>query len=106
MMLPLPLLFAQAPEIAEAAASGERSFHWMYVFNPAVVWVLIPISAILAGTVAKVIQRSQEHRERMAMIAAGLHPDFPPEPESFEDDEEQEWRGINSSVADRSSPSK
>lgn len=75
----LPLFFAQLDPGAPHVASKDGGFNWVFLFNPAVVWVLIPIVAIVVGAIAKIIQRSQEHRERMAMIAAGLHPDYPPD---------------------------
>ena len=61
------------------ASDGGGGFNWFLLFNPAVVWIFIPVVAILVGAMAKIIQRTQEHRERMAMIAAGLHPDYPPD---------------------------
>jgi hypothetical protein len=77
------LLIAQiAHETHVVSAPGGDGFNWFLLFNPAVVWVLIPIVAILVGATAKIIQRSQEHRERMALIAAGLHPDYPPTDEA------------------------
>lgn len=80
MMSTLPLLLAQlGHEVRSHAASGNDGFNWVLLFNPAVVWVLIPIVAIVVSAVAKIMHRSQEHRERMAMIAAGLHPDYPPD---------------------------
>ena len=78
----LQLVLAQASETAHAAEATAGGFEWAHLLNPAVIWVLIPIVAILVGAIARIIQRSQEHRERMAMIAAGLHPDFPPDEES------------------------
>ncbi len=60
-----------------ADSSSSEGFNWIFVLNPAVVWVFIPIIAILGGTVTTIIRKCQKHRERMAMIAAGMHPDFP-----------------------------
>jgi hypothetical protein len=40
----------------------------------------IAIVAILCGTVSKVIAMSHRHRERMAMIQAGMHPDESADP--------------------------
>jgi hypothetical protein len=41
----------------------------------------IPLSAIVlgitAGMITKVVESSHRHRERMAMIRAGMHPDAP-----------------------------
>lgn len=76
-MFPLqPLLAQEVQSVATDQASG---FNWLYVFNPAVVWVLIPVTAILVGMIGTIVHRSQQHRERMAMIAAGMHPDYPPD---------------------------
>ena len=87
-MSSFPLLLAQEvhelPGVVENAPGG---FHWQYLFNPAVVWVLIPVTAILVGMIATIIHRWQQHRERMAMIAAGMHPDYPPGEEPLEGDD-------------------
>jgi hypothetical protein len=40
----------------------------------------IPIVAIVCATVVKVVVRSHLHRERMAMIQAGMRPDDPQAP--------------------------
>jgi hypothetical protein len=41
----------------------------------------IPISAIVlgfvSGTITTLVKQSQQHRERMAMIRMGIHPDAP-----------------------------
>ena len=77
----LPLMLAQ--EIAGHPGGGSE-FSWQILFSPAIVWVFIPITAILVGTLGTIIHKSQQHRERMAMIAAGMHPDFPPDEEEEE----------------------
>ena len=79
----LPLILAQ--EIAGSA--GDNGFNWQFLFNPAVIWVFIPITAIIVGTLGTIIHKSQQHRERMAMIAAGMHPDFPPDEDLAENDD-------------------
>jgi len=43
------------------------------LLNPATLIFLIPVLGILAGVVGMVIK----HRERMAMIEQGMHPDLP-----------------------------
>jgi hypothetical protein len=73
-MLSLPLFIAQELVAAPDAGSG---FNWQILLSPAIVWVFIPITAILIGGISKILQQSQRHRERMAMIAAGIHPDDP-----------------------------
>jgi hypothetical protein len=37
----------------------------------------IPIVAIICGTIGTVFKLSISHRERMAMIKQGMHPDTP-----------------------------
>ena len=48
----------------------------------------IPIVAIIVMGVSGVVKRLIIHRERMAMIEQGLHPDFPPEGQEGEKIEE------------------
>jgi hypothetical protein len=73
----LPLLLAQ--ELV--SPGGDNGFDWQILFSPAIIWVFIPIVAILVGAIGSIIHKSQQHRERMAMIAAGMHPDYPPSEE-------------------------
>jgi hypothetical protein len=40
----------------------------------------IAIVAIICGTVTKAMAMSHRHRERMAMIQVGMHPDEPADP--------------------------
>lgn len=51
-----------------------------YLFLSGIPWFAwIPISAIVlgvgGGVMTKLVELSQRHRERMAMIQAGMHPD-------------------------------
>ncbi len=39
----------------------------------------IPIVAILCGTILSIIRMHIRHKERIAMIRQGIHPDFPPD---------------------------
>jgi hypothetical protein len=50
------------------------------VENPDFLYVLLGALAIIAGTTVLIciIKFSITHRERMAMIKQGIHPDFPP----------------------------
>jgi len=58
---------------------------WEYFFlNPAAVWVLIPIAAILTHAVCELYRRYCEHQERIAMIENGIHRDYADETESVE----------------------
>lgn len=56
-----------APEIA--------AVWWQSLVRPDVVWVLVPVVAIIIGGVIAVVQMVIAHRERMAMIEQGMHPD-------------------------------
>ena len=50
--------------------------NWQAFFlNPAVVWVLIPVSAILISGIRGLYSQYCKHQERIAMIENGLHPD-------------------------------
>jgi hypothetical protein len=67
---------------------SDNGFSWQILFSPAIIWVFIPITAIIVGSLATIIHKSQQHRERMAMIAAGMHPDYPPDEEVAENSED------------------
>ena len=45
------------------------------LFQPEVVWVLIPVVAIAGAFGKQMLNRHYDHRERMARIEAGLDPD-------------------------------
>jgi len=48
---------------------------WSYFFmNPATVWILIPIAAILIGGIKSLCRMYYEHVERIAMIQQGMMP--------------------------------
>jgi len=42
------------------------------LLNPAVVWVVIPVVAIVMSIGSKMLNRHYDHQERMAEIEAGL----------------------------------
>jgi len=42
--------------------------------NPATVWILIPIAAILIGGIKSLCRMYYEHVERIAMIQQGIMP--------------------------------
>ena len=46
-----------------------------FLHNPATVWVLIPVVAILIGGIGAIMKQNQRHKERMAMIERGMDPD-------------------------------
>ena len=66
--------------------SGDATMIWTRILSPEIIWVFIPLVAILCGSIISLVKRGHRHRERMAMIAAGMHPDFPPDedPEALE----------------------
>ena len=51
------------------------------ILSPAILGLLIPIVAILTGGGIVVSLSWIKHRERMAMISMGMHPDRPEEQE-------------------------
>ncbi len=71
------------------------SIHWQaFFFNPAVVWVLIPVTAIIVHGLLQFFRLNCRHEERLAMIRQGM---IPP------DDSEVDAEGMsaNSPVATR-----
>lgn len=46
-----------------------------FLMNPATVWVLIPVVAIVVTGVRAMTKANHRHRERMAMIERGMNPD-------------------------------
>lgn len=49
------------------------------LLQPEVLVFLIPITAILTGGAIALVKMLIRHRERLAMIEQGMHPDEPPE---------------------------
>ena len=47
--------------------------------NPEALGVLLPFVAVIALAVVIIVKLLIRHRERMAMIERGMHPDSPPE---------------------------
>ena len=52
------------------------------ILQPEILGVMIPILAIVVGGAVFLSRAWITHRERMAMIAIGLHPDYPPHEEA------------------------
>ena len=52
-----------------------------FLLNPATVWVLIPVAAILIGGIRAIMKQTQSHKERMAMIERGMDPGRDPAPD-------------------------
>jgi hypothetical protein len=50
-----------------------------YVFRSEVLFFVIPVVAILVGGIVGLTKLLLRHRERMAMIQRGMHPDRPQE---------------------------
>ncbi|HEX4071143.1 MAG TPA: hypothetical protein VHX68_08235 [Planctomycetaceae bacterium] len=48
------------------------------LLQPEIVWVLIPLAAILLWGVRSVTHSFIQHRERMAKIGMGIDPDYQP----------------------------
>ncbi len=46
--------------------------------------VLIPVVAVVSITTIVIVKKAFTHRERMAMIERGIHPDYPPENEEIQ----------------------
>ena len=45
------------------------------LLEPDVIWVVIPIFAIFVGGAIAIVSSIISHRERIAMIEQGMHPD-------------------------------
>jgi hypothetical protein len=54
---------------------------WSRLLSEDILPILIPIVAIMAGAIIVIAKKAFTHRERMAMIERGIHPDYPPENE-------------------------
>ena len=52
---------------------------WSRLLQPSIFVFLVPIAAILVGGVIAVTKLIIRHRERIAMVEHGMHPDHPPE---------------------------
>ena len=46
------------------------------LLSPGVVWVLIPVLAIVGAFAKQMLNRYFDHQERMAKIEAGMDPDL------------------------------
>lgn len=54
--------------------------NWDLLGRPETLVFMIPIVAIVVGGIVALTKQWIRHRERMAMIERGMHPDFPDEP--------------------------
>jgi len=54
---------------------------WSRLLSGDVLPKLIPIVGIVSITIALIVKKVFAHRERMAMIERGIHPDYPLENE-------------------------
>ena len=50
---------------------------WLRDAGPATLGILVPITAIIMGVAFAITKAITHHRERMAMIERGIHPDSP-----------------------------
>ena len=57
------------------------------LLNPAVLGTLIPLAVIIGFFTKSIVGRVTTHRERLAMIEQGMHPDQLPFPEHADDAE-------------------
>ncbi len=46
--------------------------------------VIIPVVVAASITTVVIVKKAFTHRERMAMIERGIHPDYPPENEEIQ----------------------
>lgn len=53
--------------------------NWNRLLQPDLIWVVIPVAAIIVGGVTAILAQIHKHRERQAMIEQGIHPDYPPD---------------------------
>jgi len=53
-----------------------------YILRPEILWAVIAIVGILAWAVVSVVRLQHRHRERLAMIERGMHPDPDERPRS------------------------
>lgn len=65
---------------------------WSRLLEPEIFVFLVPIAAIVVGGAIAIAKLVIHHRERLAMIEHGIHPDHPPEdpgglPEDDDSDE-------------------
>ncbi len=49
------------------------------IFGSDVMVFMIPIVAVIVGGLIAIVKMVISHRERMAMIEQGVHPDYPPD---------------------------
>lgn len=64
------------------------AFEWHRILRPEILVFAIPIVAIMTVGIVKIASLLIKHRERMALIEQGLHPDDLPK-----DDAEQQHGG-------------
>lgn len=48
---------------------------WDKFWRADVIWVVIPVIAIVMGGICSIVRQITRHRERIAMIEQGMHPD-------------------------------
>ena len=58
--------------------------NWNALFTVPGIIFMIPIVGIICGSVTGIVKMCFHHRERIALIEQGLHPDYPPEEDQGE----------------------
>ena len=61
---------------------------WSKILDEDVIVFLVPIVAIIMGGIVAITVLWHRHRERLAMIERGMHPDQPPEADGADQGEE------------------
>lgn len=58
---------------------AQEPFWYRLLEKPEILGVMLPIVAVIALAVVVIVKLFIRHRERMALIEHGIHPDYPPE---------------------------
>lgn len=64
---------------------------WEELFDKDTLAIFIPIVAIVVGGVIAITWMIFAHRERMAMIERGIHPDHPPDEDDPNEDPDTQY---------------
>ena len=57
---------------------------WEQLFSPEIAVFAVAVVAIIVGPIVAIVYGLMRHRERMAMIEQGMHPDHPPDEDEGE----------------------
>jgi hypothetical protein len=72
--------------MAQSAALLADSEWLRFLNNPDTIVFLVPIVFVLVFGIVAITKLLIRHRERMAMIERGMHPDYPPEQNNPQDE--------------------